>query len=187
MKKNQKKGKFLLGALVGVVALGVGYATITNVTLNINGSATALGSAQQSDFVVRFVQSSDSEHAVTAVSTAATNPASYTVVTGSAVEASASITSDTEATFNVDKMVAGDEVRFTYYVTNLSNDLGAKITPNVTNEYTENFEVTVNPNEEINLAENEVQEITVTVKCIAQDLLDTTGTFTVSFTAEATE
>lgn len=185
-RKNQKKGKYLLGVLIGVVLLGVGYAAITNVSLSILGTATATGSATDADFTVKFVQTSDSGSEITAVATAAANPASYAVVTGENVEASASVT-DEEATFNVDNMVTGDEVTFTYYIANLSNGLSANITPVVTNEYQENFEVTVSPAALFNLDENEVQTVTVTVKCIAQDLLDKEGTFNIKFTAVAAE
>ena len=187
--KNQKKGNYLLGLLVGVVALGIGYAAITNVSLSITGSATATGSATDADFTVRFVQTTDTENEVTAVATAATSPATYTVVTGENVEASASVTDETHATFNVEGMVEGDEVTFTYYIANLSNDLGADITPSITNEYSENFTVTVNPTtgSAFHLNDGQVQTVTVTVTCIAQNLLDTTGSFEISFDAAATE
>ena len=117
----------------------------------------------------------------------AVNPASYVVVTGENVEVSASVTDDTHAKFNVENMAIGNEVTFTYYIANLSNDLGAKITPTVTSDNEVNFEVTVNPDSEFNLDENEVQEVVVTVKCIAQNKLDASGSFEVSFETEATE
>lgn len=186
---NQKKGKYLLGLLVAVVALGIGYAAITNIPLFISGSATANGSATDSDFVVRFVKSTDTDNAIAAVATAAANPASYTVVTGEDVTASASVTDDTHATFNVDGMVTGDEVRFTYYIANLSNGLGANITPSITNNYSDNFEVTVAPvnGTAFTLATGEIKTITVTVRCVAQNLMETSGSFTVSFNSVATE
>jgi len=186
-KKNQKKGKYLLGLLVGVVALGIGYATITNITLSITGNAKANGTAVDSDFVVRFVQTTDAESEVTAVSAAAANPTSYNVVTGEEITASTEITADDEATFNVTGMVTGDEVTFTYYIANLSDGLKANVTPTLTNNNTENFTVTMTPVEAFTLAEDAVQEVTVTVECISQNLLDTKGTFTISFEAEATE
>ena len=40
---------------------------------------------------------------------------------------------------------------------------------------------------EFNLDENEVQEVVVTVKCNAQNKLDASGSFEVSFETEATE
>jgi len=188
-KKNQKKGKYLLGLLIGVVALGIGYASITNVTLSILGTAKANGSAVDSDFVVRFVQDDDTESDITAVNTVAANPASYDVVTGANVTASAEVTGDREATFNVSNMVTGDEVTFTYYIVNLSDGLKANVTPTITNNNTENFTVTMTPapDNAFTLAEDAVQEVTVTVECISQNLLDTKGTFTISFEAEATE
>lgn len=188
-KKTQRKGTYILLLLIGIVALGVGYASITNISLSILGTATANGSAIDSDFVVRFVKSADSSSENTDVATAAANPASYDVITGENVTASASITDDSTATFNVDGMVTGDEVTFTYYIANLSNGLSANVTPTITNEYGENFEVTVSPNvgSAFNLDEGEVQQVTVTVECVSQKLLDTTGSFTISFTSVATE
>lgn len=187
MKMSQKKGKYLLGLLVGVVSLGIGYAAITNVTLNINGSATAVGSQSDADFVVRFVKSTDTTSEVSAVNAVANNAVTYTVVTGDEIEASASITNDTTATFNVENMIAGDEVKFTYYIANLSDGLGAEITPTITNEFSDNFVVTVNPSSVFDLSENNVQEINVTVRCIAQNKVEKSGTFNVSFTAIPTE
>jgi len=188
-RKNQKKGKYLLGLLVGVVALGIGYAAITNISLSITGSAAATGSATNADFDVRFVQTTDTGNEVTAVANAALAPATYNVVTGENITATASVTDDTHATFNVDGMVVNDEVTFTYYIANLSDELGANITPTITNEYSDNFTVTVNPTtgSAFHLNVGQIQTVTVTVKCTAQNLLDTTGSFTISFDAAATE
>ena len=184
---SKKKSKYILLLLISVVVLGLGYAAVANITLNITGSATANGNASDSDFVVRFVKSSDSTNEIAEVSAAAANPASYNVITGDDVNATASITNDTTAAFSVDNMVANDEVTFTYYIVNLSNEIGANITPAVTNDYSDNFTVTVNPSSAFSLDDGEVQVVTVTVKCVAQDLQDKTGSFTVSFTAAATE
>lgn len=189
MKKRQKekKGKYLLGLLVGVVTLGVGYAALTNIPLSIAGSATANGSITDADFKVRFVQSSDLESEIDEVRSAAANPATGTVITGETVETTQSVTGDRNATFSVEGMVQGDEVKFTYYIVNLSNGLSANITPDVTNSNSNNFSVEIAPNELFNLDQNEVQEVTVTVKCIAQDLEEQQGSFNVSFNAVAIE
>lgn len=186
-RQNEKKGKYLLGLLGGVVALGIGYASLTNIPLSIAGSATAKGSDVSADFKVRFIQSTDTESEIADVKTAAANPATNTIVTGENVEATQSVTDDTHATFNVDGMVQGDEVKFTYYVVNLSDGISANITPSITNDNTDNFTVTVTPNELFNLNQDEVQTVTVTVRCIAQDTLEKQGAFNVSFNAEAIE
>lgn len=185
--KSQKKGKYLLGLLLGIVLLGVGYASITNVTLSILGSASATGSATDADFIVKFIETTDSESTVNEVSTKAANPTSYNVVRGNNVEVTSNVKSENKATFSVDNMVVNDEVEITYYIANLSNGLSANITPEITNANSENFEVTVNPSSLFNLDENEVQTVTVTVKCIKQELLDAEGTFNITFTAAAAE
>ena len=185
-RKGQKKGKFLLGLLVGVVALGIGYAAISNVQLFINGTAKAVGSAQDSDFVVKFVETTDSESPVEAVATASANPTSYSTE-AAGVTATTSVIDATHATFSVDGMVTDDEVTFTYYIANLSNGLGAKITPDVSNDNEDIFEVTVTPGELFNLASGNLRQVTVNVKCIAQNKLDSEGSFEISFDAAATE
>ena len=186
-KQKQRKGKLLLGVLVAVVALGVGYAAITNINLAINGTATATGSADDSDFKVRFVNSLDTENDSAAVAEAAANHATY-VRSSESITAQTSVTGETTATFEVSDMQTGDYVIFTYYIANLSNDLKTKINvPTVTNDKSDYFSITVTPNSEVTLDEGEVQALTVRVDCINQAKLDTTGTFTVSFTAEAIE
>jgi len=188
-KKNQKKGKYLLGLLAGVVVLGVGYATISNISLNITGSASAIGSLNDNDFVVRFVNDTDANNTNNEVSSVVGLNAKYTVIKGENVTASASIENDLNAKFDVQNMVVDDEVKFTYYIANLSNGIDAKVTPSITNASSDNFEITINPvaDTEFDLADGNVQKVDVTVKCISQDLTTTNGSFNISFTAQAVE
>ena len=187
-KKNQKKGKYLLGLLVGVIALGVGYAAITNVTLNITGTATTTGIKDDADFTVRYVNGNDTENNISAVATAALNPAKYEVVNGGTdVTASASIQNDLTANFSVENMESGNEVVFTYYIANLSNGVGADITPSISGE-SSNFEVVVTPvsGAAFHLNENEVKEVTVRVTCVSQSPLEQSENFSITFVAEPT-
>ena len=190
-KNNQKKGKYLLGLLVGVVALGIGYAAISNVTLSIAGTATATGTKNDADFTVRFIKTDDTVNEVPAVAEIpAKDRVKYTVVNGNKeLAASATIKNDETAEFTVTNMEAGNEVVFTYYIANLSNGLGADITPSISTSENSNFTVEVTPTigETFHLNENEVQEVTVRVTCEEQSALEKTETFSISFKADPTE
>ena len=73
-RQNSKKGKVLLGVLVGIIALGIGYAALTNVNLSITGAAKAKGSATQEDFRVRYINNTDTTNTYTDVASKAANP-----------------------------------------------------------------------------------------------------------------
>lgn len=189
-RQNSKRGKLLLGVLVGIIALGIGYAALTNVQLSITGTAKAKGSATQEDFRVRYVNATDTANTYESVKTVAANPVVVDTTASAGATATASITDDTHATFSVDGMATNDEVTIKYYVANLSTNLDAKIkiaNDAVTNDQSDLFTVTVDANTNEVLQPGEVLPVTVTVKCIAQNKLDTTGTFTVSYEAEAVE
>jgi hypothetical protein len=121
----------------------------------------------------------------------ATAAANHIVVntTGSAnATATASLTDDTNATFSIDGMEKDDVVVIKYYVANLSSDLNATITNlNVVNNNDSLFNVTATPTDNKLLLPGMVQEVVVTVECIAQNEIDTTGNFSVSYTAVPTE
>ena len=187
-RQNSKRGKLLLGVLVGIIALGIGYAALTNVNLSITGTAKAKGSATQEDFRVRYVNATDTANTYDSVKTVAANP--VVVNAPASVTANASIADDTHASFSVDGMATNDEVTIKYYVANLSTNLDAKIklaNNAVTNDQSDLFTVTVDVDTAEVLQPGEVLPVIVTVKCIAQNKLDTTGTFTVSYEAEAVE
>ena len=103
--------------LVAVMLLGIGYAAIQNITLNITGTATA--DPSQSNFTVRFsenVQVSDSN------------------------KVTAAITDDTNATINVSGLTTnGDTVTATYTIQNTSADLSANLSVGTTNSNEEYF------------------------------------------------
>ena len=108
--------------LLAIVLVAVGYATITNVTLNING--TAKSEANQSNFVVEFIG---------------------TPTTGGTGKTTATINESkkTEGTVEVSGLTAkGDTATATYTVKNQSQDLSADLTVETTNSNTAYFEIT---------------------------------------------
>lgn len=112
----KKTNKIIIGViLIAVMLLGIGYAAIQNITLNISGTAKA--DPSQSNFKVMFTGTptvSDSSKVV------------------------AAITNDTNATINVSGLTAkGQTVTATYTVQNVSSDLSADLSVATTNSNTD--------------------------------------------------
>lgn len=186
MKRN-----YWLIMLVAVVALGIGYAAVANINLFVSGSATAYGSATDSDFIVRFVKSDDDESEFEAISTAAANPASYVTSSGSSATVTSSITDDTNATFSINGLSeVGEYVTLTYYVTNLSEELPAYVYVDVlnsNNDQSDYFKITkVVQNTQL-LTKGSVTPVTVKVEVVKLPKLDLTGNFLVKLVASATK
>ena len=144
-----KTKKILIGIiLIAVLLLGVGYAAIQNVTLNIVGTAKA--GPSQSNFVVKFTgtpEVSDSSKAM------------------------ATITDDTNATINVEGLTSrGETVTARYILQNASTDLSADLTVEITNSNEEYF-VIESELEKINIVAGEVTTLTVTVELIKTPIL----------------
>jgi len=117
---KQQRTFLLLSVIVAVLVLGVAYAAITSVTLNINGNV--LASAEQGNFKVAF----------------ATNPTFDGTGT-----ATVKVTSDTTATMDISGLSSvGDTMVVTYTIKNSSTDLWANLTNSVTNNNPEYFSVT---------------------------------------------
>lgn len=141
-KRNTYVGLILL---VAVLMLGIGYAAMTNITLNITGQATA--TVNDENFKVKFTGTptvSDEE-----------------IVT-------ATIANDTKATINVDALSAkGDKVTATYTILNDSEDLSASIAvPTITNSNDEYFSVTTDMDAATTVASKGETTVTVTVELI---------------------
>lgn len=190
---NTNKGKWLLGLIFAVILLGIGYAIVTNIVLNINGTASTRQWATDADFKVKFVEVSDYDDSgyasVNAVAAAGLNVTKST--TGSA-ELNAIVNSGgNTATFSASDMVAGEVATFTYYIANLSNGLNANIrVPEITGSDVDNetyFTVGVTPVTAFTLGVGEVQAVVVTVACNSQLPLESvnSGTYTITFTAAA--
>ena len=126
MKGRKKSLGLLVYALIAVVALGVGYAAISNITLYINGTAHATPS--QDNFVVEF--------STTATNTISSSPAaiaSYDESANSGGKTEAYIDTTNDATkrtakFNLYGFTAKDQYAdVTFTVVNNSPDLKAKL------------------------------------------------------------
>ena len=115
MKKTNKV--IIISVIVAVLLLGIGYAAIQNITLNIAGTAAA--NPSQSNFKVMF---------------------SGAPVVSDSTYVTAAITDDTNATINVEGLTKkGDVVTATYTVQNASEDLSADLAVSTTNDNTEYF------------------------------------------------
>jgi len=163
---KKKKSKLLLGLLIAVVALGVGYAAITGVNLLINGTSSV--KSGDGDFVVRFVKNIASE-------TAIDNPVENAIkISGknaddSAMDVSgmsATVVDDTHATFSAGELdEVGEYVEFTYTVVNESDDIDAMLSFDVAdeNDAEQYFEITKVADKSV-IGENETTNVKVKVK-----------------------
>ncbi|MBR3614953.1 MAG: hypothetical protein IKL55_07245 [Clostridia bacterium] len=139
MKKTNKI--ILASAIVAVLLLGIGYAAIQNITLNINGTAAA--DPSQSNFKVMF---------------------SGTPTVSDDTYVTAAITDDTNATINVEGLTKkGDVVTATYTVQNASTDLSADLGVSTTNSNTEYFTLS-SEIAQTSLVAGEATTLTVTVE-----------------------
>jgi hypothetical protein len=135
-----KKKTGIIAILVAILLLGVGYAAISNITLNVNSSSATV-SPNQSNFIVKYD--------VVGNFTYTGNPAGSSVTLDR--------TSDTAATFTITGLTKqGDSVTITYPIINESPTLAAKLAvPTVTNDNPTYFSVTpVSPASETTLTSN---------------------------------
>lgn len=158
-----KTNKIIAGiVVVAVLIIGIGYAAIQNITLNIAGTASA--DANQANFTVAF---------------------SGTPEVSEADKVKAAVTDDLNATLNVTGLTAkGDVVTATYTIQNTSADLSANLYATVTNDNTEYFKVTHSFDAE-SIAKGAATTITVTVELIKTPITETvSSTVGVQITAE---
>ena len=153
--------------LLAIILVAVGYAAITNVTLNING--TAKSGVNQSNFVVEFIG---------------------TPITGGKGTTTATINASkkTEGTVEVSGLTAkGDTATATYTVKNQSQDLSADLTAEATSSNEKYFE-TICTVEKTTLKAQEETTLTVTIKLLKTPIDETkedlTSNIGVSITAE---
>lgn len=140
----RKTSKIILVTLIATsILLGLGYAAIQNITLNITGSAVA--DPNQANFIVKFTGTpivSDSQHGI------------------------ANITNDTTATIEVNGLTEkGQVVTATYEISNLSDDLSSDLNVLATNSNTEYFFVSSKLAKN-SLVAGEKTTVTVTVELI---------------------
>ena len=173
-----KKKKAIIGLLVilVVILLAIGYAAISNQTLTINGTATAVASDSNFNVIFSAVGTPD-------------------VIAGTTTTATATGTIDTTdstgrtATITIDGFTKiGDAITVPYTISNESvDDVGAKITSiQIQNSNEDYFNVVVSPRESedvISSGDSRVEDITVA--CIQTPIAsDQSATITVTFTAE---
>ena len=139
MKRTNKI--ILTATIVALLVLGIGYAAIQNITLNINGTAAA--DPSQANFKVMF---------------------SGTPTVSDDTYVTAAITDDTNATINVEGLTKkGDVVTATYTVQNASTDLLADLGVSTTNSNTEYFTLS-SEIAQTSLVAGEATTLTVTVE-----------------------
>ena len=146
-----RTSKILLAVLVvAVLVIGVGYAAIQNVTLNIGGEAT--GNPSDANFKVKYTGTPVTEKTVSAASSLA--------------KVTAGITDDTHATIDVEGLTAkGDIVTATYTVQNASEDLSADLSVNSSINNDEYFTVETRLGKR-SLTAGEATTLVVTVELI---------------------
>ena len=184
--RRKKKSRMMLGLLIAVIALGVGYAAITGVNILVNGSASLKANG---DFRVRFVRPESSETAIDNPTENAITISGYNA-DESAMNVSgmsASITDDTHATFQVGALdEVGEYVDFTYTVVNESDEgIDAELSLEVAdeNELSDYFLITKSIGKN-RITSNETTTLTLRVKLIEQPKLnDVEGTFKITLTA----
>ena len=154
--KNRKK-MITTALIVLVLLLGVGYATVSSVKLNINGTAKA-GSKELQVFY-DGVNSGTVSGKVTTIS---------------------SPVKTREATFTVDNMTLGETVTMTFEVKNYETDVNANLAaPSVTNTNENYFQVTASC-DKTTLNAGDTATITVNVKLIKTPVTDEAGSTTVT-------
>lgn len=150
MKSNSTRVVGLV-LIVAVLLVAIGYAAITSVTLNINGTANA--TTNSDNFSVRF-------------------SGTPTVSDADKVVATLDSNNQLKATMNVSKLSAkGDTATATYTIENTSADLSAVLSATTTNSNTEYFKVTQNI-AKATIGHGETTTITVTVELIKTPIAD---------------
>ena len=152
-KDKKKKGLVIVLLLIAVLVLGVGYAAITSVDLNITGQASA--TASDDNFDVQFI------------GTPTFSKLGVVKGTASDVIVTAARSDIHDATLQVTGLTGvGDYITATYDIKNVSpEDIAATLSATVTNDNTEYFNVEYLFGQ-TNLAQNAQTTITVTVTLI---------------------
>ena len=137
-----KTSKIILVTIVATcILLGLGYAAITNITLNIAGTASA--TADSGNFKVRFTEN---------------------VSVSESAYVTATRTGDHTATIAVSGLTsAGQSVTATYEIKNESSDLSADLSVDTSNDNTEYFKIS-SQLAKSSLTANETTTVLVTVE-----------------------
>lgn len=141
---NRKKSLYVLGMLTFILLLGVGYATVSSVGLNIDGTATVASESLK----VAFNGDTD-------------------VSNSSKVEATA--TDDSlNATISVKDLKLNESVTATYTIKNSESDVDANILKSsISNDKSEFFKVTTSVDDRAaSITAGATADVTVTVQLI---------------------
>lgn len=165
---NKSKSFALLAVISAVLILGVAYAAIGNVTMNVTGTAISSATEDASNFNVKF--------------TGATNE-----VSGTGVSVTTDVTGGTVATYTVTGMKeVGDSATVVFTITNSSTDLKAVLSglTTTTEGDTDYFEVTDAVLSDLTVdAEGGTQTLTVKVELVRASVTGKSITIKTSFTA----
>ena len=163
-----KKRVGIIGLLIAILMLAVGYAATTTIPLIITGTGTV--SENPNGYEVKFIEVSN--------------------MTGDGTK-NATITDDTHATISVSGLQkTGEKAAFTYVVKNTSSEaINAVLnTPTISNDNETYFRVTATVNSPTTLAVGETTTITVEVEAIKTPLgNDQTSNITVTVNASPVE
>ena len=161
-----KKRTGIIGVLVAILALGIGYAVVSAVTLTINGSGSI--TADQANFKVHYTGDVTVTKSVASITTTASHNDQQT------------------GQFTVSDLTkAGDSVTFTYTIVNDSEGITANLAASsvTTNSNSEYFTVTTS-RDASTLAPGASTTETVTVTVAKTPVsADETGTFQIDLVA----
>ena len=162
----RKRLKIVLAILAAVCVLGVGYATVSNRLLTINGTASATTS--DNNFVVKIQ----------------TDP---TVNDGYDGQVQTNVAADQQsATLNVSQFTTtGDSATVVYTIQNASLELSANVSVSITNSNEEYFTITATPsiNSTTELVKSGTMTVTVVVSLKKTPTTDVSATFTITVDA----
>lgn len=160
---NRKKTLYGLGLLALILVLGVGYAVVSEVTLNIDGSATVASEALKVSF--NGVTDTEDDGKVVASST----------------------DNSLNATIQVTSLTLNEEVSATYTIKNQETDVDANvIKKQISNDKPEFFEVTTSVDDSAEtITAGGTGTVTVTVRLIKTPIetSDSTANIQIDLTA----
>ncbi len=167
--EDMKRRTGILGVLIAILAIGIGYAVVSAIPLEIKGTGTV--SSNPNGFVVKF------KEVASKIGDGTLN---------------ASISDDTHATISVSGLTeSGQKATFVYTVLNASEEMNYAAnltTPTVEVEKSEYFDVTAVVNNPTTIKQNETTTVTVVVTAKKTPVGDdVTSNITVTLNAEAVE
>lgn len=147
MKKGRKQISIVTFVFICIICLLIGYASISAINITISGGAQA--NINQGNFVVKFIEETNISPKVTPNGLG-----------------TATIVNDTTATFIISgDLRKGNIVNATYKIKNNSNDVGAKLSLQLTNSNDEYFKV-IERIEDKELQAGDTTTVTITVEMI---------------------